>query len=200
MQRARNEICTAKLINNIMINLLLSALVLVAVRNFWNSSRLFDQIVLICVLVSLLQVVFAFLRVAIPEKELRNIRSVFFSFCDLTVLTIVSVFLLSAPLLNVDRSRSFYVLYCVQHQVALNSDSNRYISKKNGAEFEYGVSLRLRENQDRGLLASHGSKLDLTTAGKTILFIGEKSANLFKLRGYHEIKNEIIQTNHCPNL
>jgi hypothetical protein len=109
-----------------------------------------------------------------------------FSPKDVAICLLVSFFLLTSTLLNIDRSRSFYILSWVnngQIKVVGNEiDLSRVMSDE--ASSSDGIKQRIREQESRGIIVSEGSILKLSAIGTLIYNVSTKLARIFKLNGW----------------
>jgi|LakMenE18May11ns_1017448.scaffolds.fasta_scaffold9338412_1 hypothetical protein len=141
------------------------------------STLIFDQIFLISFLNTSLFLIFLRKKVKIDFDKVVAI----------VALGLFLMFLNQTFILNIDRSRSTYVLSWVDQGLVSKSESGSFItsgilSKENSNEL--GTIQRLRENVDRGLISVKGEKVQLTLAGSLLLQICEGTANLFDLQGW----------------
>ena len=90
-------------------------------------------------------------------------------------------------ILNVDRSRSFYVLSWINEgKVLVKTDGDYYLSgvvSSEGASLD-SIKQRLVEQNDRGLIEIKGNKVILTKLGTLFFISAEKLANLYNLQGW----------------
>jgi hypothetical protein len=141
------------------------------------STLIFDQIFLI-----------SFLNIALYLTLVHKSTKIDF---DKTVaiisLGLFLMFVNQTFILNVDRSRSTFVLSWVERGYVSSNSTGGFLlegilSKENSNEL--GTIQRLRENIDRGLISVQGEKVQLTLAGSLLLQICEGTANLFDLQGW----------------
>jgi hypothetical protein len=97
------------------------------------------------------------------------------------------MFLNQTFVLNVDRSRSTFVLSWVEKGYVSIDTTGSFLlegilSKENSNEL--GTIQRVRENIDRGLISVKGETVELTLVGHLLLHICEGTANLFNLQGW----------------
>lgn len=90
--------------------------------------------------------------------------------------------------LNIDRSKSFYILYWVdKYEITQNSNNSNYLFPNLNIKErinQYDLNQRIQEHQIRGLIYKKSDQLELTKVGKLILKISEFSAKYFKLSGW----------------
>jgi hypothetical protein len=105
---------------------------------------------------------------------------------SLMVITSLAVaFIFNATLLNIDRSRSIYVLSWVNNQDINFKEGKIFIRVKSPESVnEEAIRLRVDENLKRGLIANQGQILKLTFSGTVVLKFNEVMANIFKLKNW----------------
>jgi hypothetical protein len=141
------------------------------------STLIFDQIFLISFLNTSLFLIF--LR--------KKVRIDFDMVVAIVALGLFLMFLNQTFILNIDRSRSTYVLSWVDRGLVSQSESGSFItsgilSKENLNEA--ATVQRLSENVDRGLISVRGESVRLTMVGSFLLFVCESTAYLFDLQGW----------------
>jgi hypothetical protein len=106
---------------------------------------------------------------------------------SLTVSLLVFI-LLQFSVLNIDRSRSFYVLSWVHDGLVTKSGSDFDLDKVKSTEkfSSNGISLRIREQSERGLINSEMKTLTLTEKGEIYLVIAKFLASTFKLDNWYK--------------
>lgn len=182
------------------VNVLVSSLVLALVRLLLDSSLLFDQTLTIAVLVAFCQLL---IEVNVSKNELKTkarLPQSLSKISDTILIALIGSTCLSLVLLNIDRSRSFYVLYCVKQELIGVSESGQLVSTKNRESLPPSIELRLEENETRRLLTRKGNKLELSSTGNVVLFSSEALARLFNLQGWHETRRVILESEKCINL
>lgn len=109
---------------------------------------------------------------------------------DLAIFILVMIMALSqfgsGMLLNIDRSRSFFVLSWIDkyHIKYVNQHAKLNLIQSAEAESQAAIDLRIREQIDRKLVSINHGELKLTGAGKTILMISNITAEIFNLDGW----------------
>ena len=141
------------------------------------STLIFDQLLMISCLNVLVFLGVARLKV---KKEFDKIVAIVF-------LGLFLMFLNQMFILNIDRSRSTFVLAWVDKGYVTNDSSegiitNGILSKENLNE--KATIQRIRENMDRGLISVRGENVRLTLAGNFLLFISQETADIFDLQGW----------------
>jgi hypothetical protein len=157
---------------------ILSAAVLFIIRKISQSSLLFEQVNFSVVLVCTIFLLF------------RPVSSERFTFVNLRgylITGLAMAFLLNTLFLNIDRSRSFYVLAWVSNgqvenvagKVKVSSPSVEAINQK-------AAKIRIEEAQSRGLLDIENNQYRLTLVGELLLSSSNILANLFELEQWKE--------------
>ncbi len=109
------------------------------------------------------------------------------------LLTSMLVVVILGPntVMNIDRSRSFYILNWVQNggirvsgdgKLLMRVDSNERLNTS-------GIQERLLEQSSRGLLELRGNTYYLTNKGKVTLTIADVIANFYHLEGWFKNRN-----------
>lgn len=153
---------------------------LVLVRNLDTSSKLFEQILAstaVCFIVFLVKGLLSSKRLLTSSEYLAWLLFVSIFFC----------FGASVTLLNIDRSRSFYVLSWVDAGVVSGSISKPDL--KNVKSLEKidvnAISQRLSEQSQRGLISVSNNEFSLTIGGRILVTLSKSLSNLFKLNGWN---------------
>jgi hypothetical protein len=147
------------------------------IQVLFPSTLIFDQILIICFFTIALYIYL------LSKKERIN----FDKYVAIVSLGLFLVFLNQTFILNVDRSRSTYVLSWVDKGYVMSDDTGNLftegiLSKENS--YELGTVQRVRENIDRGLMKVDGENVRLTFVGHILLNICEGTANIFDLKGW----------------
>jgi hypothetical protein len=150
-------------------------LVFFIIRLIWNTSLIFEQIVISSLVAVLI------------------ISSISKYFNRLTIANLLIIFLLSSTsaqffanvILNVDRSRSFYVLSWVRYEkITLKNGNLDYSLVQSTEKNSYeAITQRLKEQTERGLIRV-SDKCELTVRGKMTVHISDFLANAFSLEGW----------------
>ena len=93
-------------------------------------------------------------------------------------------------LINVDRSRSFYVLsWVVNHEIEISPDGYKLnpITSREKVN-QIAITQRIDEQLERGLIKATNSKLELTRKGKLLYKFADQLANIYHLQGWFENK------------
>jgi hypothetical protein len=149
---------------------------LALVRRFFPSTLLYEQINFI----ALCSVICSYF-VRNPHWKVKKFEKI----TQILLISISVSFVLNTVLLNIDRSRSFYVLSWVSNNQIKNTSGELVISvRSKEALNQEGVNLRLNENIARGLIKKSDDIFILTSRGKILLEVSEKFANLFNLKNW----------------
>ena len=153
---------------------------LIAVRSMGiGNSLLFEQITFLALIISL--IVYAI------RKAMRKFRlTKKFSYPSNLFIALASLlfFLLAQfSILNIDRSRSFYVLSWIHlEKIEIEGNSYDLSQVESGEKSNLGAIVdRIREQEVRGLVKVNNSKLQLTSRGETVLWVANTSGYLFHL-------------------
>jgi hypothetical protein len=113
-----------------------------------------------------------------------------------TLLTLIIALLFfyqsaTSILINIDRSRSFYVLSWVdKYQIKSDVDTNPYESVQSPEKYSIGsIQKRVVEQVNRGLISNNGSEFSLTRSGKVTLQVSNFFARIFNLQGWYQNKD-----------
>ena len=124
-----------------------------------------------------------FLAVVHRNKSKSELNKCFF----LMLISLLIMFIIGPnTLLNIDRSRSFYVLSWVNsHSIKIGSNDELIINVKSPEKSNsIAIRERLQEQTERGLIHSNGNKYELTWKGKMAYQIAEVLAKFFALQGW----------------
>lgn len=151
---------------------LTSLFILFVVRVFFPSSLIFDQSLII---ISITAFLFTFLK--------RRLR---FSGSEVTyfIYAMLAFYIFTTSvLMNIDRSRSFYVLKWVQNNT---STYNLVLQREElGRQGVTDIQLRLDEQKKRGLISRTDTGIyRLTNSGKIVKVIADLLSRIFNLRDY----------------
>lgn len=165
----------------------LSSLALKILRNF-HGIQLFEQIMFSCLIGSLV-LGFAIWIYSVMKSIHSKLRE--FVFWMLLVSTLLMMYLGPNTVMNIDRSRSFYVLSWVGHgDIQINHDQ-LILSKVVSAEKlnVAGIQERINEQIDRGLIERKSATYLLTYKGKVTLSIANRLATFYQLEGWFNNRN-----------
>jgi len=162
-----------------------ASFILFCLRNF-DKLRvpLFEQILLATFLSAAL-----FLLISLLIKKFKV-----FSLDETVALLLISVLLcivvLPLSLVNVDRSRSFYVLSWVENGSFYSSDAGIQFRVESTEALDVtGVEQRVKEQLDRGLIEKSNGQFHLTPSGRFMLKISNLLAQVFQLENWYLNKN-----------
>jgi hypothetical protein len=119
----------------------------------------------------------------------------------LLVLLLISfvsstVLVQTQTLLNIDRSRSYFILEWIE---CSPSKELLLVQSKVGATFGAGeikaFDLRLVEQETRGFISREGNNVNLTRMGSTLFKFSEISAGAFNLSGWEA--NKVWKDSKC---
>lgn len=149
------------------------------IHSLYPSTLIYDQIFYISIFVlGACMILFRFFYTL-------NLDKVIASLC----LAMVLMSLNQTFLLNIDRSRSTFVLAWVDKNLVFSDNKNQIYF--NGVESlenlnQKASAQRVLENVQRGLIEPIDRSFRLTASGKFLLRICEFSADFFDLRGWKE--------------
>jgi hypothetical protein len=170
----------------VIVSFLLSCIILAFSRNFIKFNfPLFEEILFGSILAALFTLSFTFYL-----KKRGALKDSIQTLCYVNILALMfSVLVLPYSLLNIDRSRSFYVLSWVNQgrvsiengQIILNVESTESVDRS-------GVYLRVVEQQQRGLISRSNQTYEITSMGKLALVIANMLAQTFSLENWETNK------------
>jgi hypothetical protein len=101
------------------------------------------------------------------------------------ILTLIFYLVYSFLLVNIDRSRSFYVLSWVKiYKISSNYPYDLSQIKSSEAINKFAITQRLTEQKNRKLIYDDGKYLKLTKSGNLILNLSNLLARVFKLENW----------------
>lgn len=137
---------------------------------FFTNTLVFEKLTLS----SAILIIFLIVLKKIDYKKLSIILIIYISLTQLFV--------------NIDRSKSFYVLYWIaKYEIIYNPINMTFL--ENVPELqnrinEFDLSQRINEHQIRGLVVNDANHIRLTSVGKAMLKISQLSAKYFRLNGW----------------
>jgi len=173
-----------RLVYFFMIEVLLFAS-LFCLRRIAPTAPIFDQILLLSIGSLALYLLVSNLPLG-SSRYLKRIHSFF------VITVLVFMLLAQASLVNIDRSRSFYVLSWVKLQKVQLVDSSFDMSKVISDEklIPSAIQERLNEHIDRNFIILDSSgKYQLTTLGEYSYQIAQILSDLYLLSGWDQNKN-----------
>ena len=101
------------------------------------------------------------------------------------VMFLAISFLVNTVLLNIDRSRSFYVLSWVANgQISTASKENTFKIRSPESLNVAGVYQRIEENKARGFIVQNYDSYELTRTGEIFLFVTNFVADVYRLKNW----------------
>jgi hypothetical protein len=162
-------------------NLLLTLSLLYFSRRILDTSLLFEEINIVSA-ISTLIIVFVRSRKNI-HFDVRKVK-------ESIVMFLAVSFLVNSVMLNIDRSRSFYVLSWVANgQVYIDSGDHKLMIRSPEGMNVNGVYQRVEENKARGFIIESGDKYALSFTGKIFLDITNIIAKTYELKNWDINKN-----------
>jgi hypothetical protein len=105
------------------------------------------------------------------------------------LLTLSIMFIMNTIFLNIDRSRSFYVISWIRtYQVVDSKELDLTEIKSTEAKNVIAVEQRIKEGISRGVIKESNDKFELTLVGEILYRFSDSTAKLFKLNGWFENK------------
>ena len=169
-----------------LVNLLTCGLLLLLSRNFLRLELpLFEEIILAAILSSFLCLISG-LYLTRVKTFIGSVRVItYLAFIGLLISTIVFPY----SLVNIDRSRSFFVLSWVDHgKISVNSGEITLSVISHESVDKIGVLQRLNEQEQRGLVNKKDNSFEVTDYGKFMLRIANFLAKLFNLENWEANK------------
>jgi hypothetical protein len=111
-------------------------------------------------------------------------------FYAITLGVLVAYLSTSLMLINVDRSRSFYVLSWINEYdfPAVEAQRTYHLVRSSEILAVIPINQRIAEQEQRGFVTSQGGKLELTLKGKAALITADLLAASFRLQGWYKNK------------
>jgi hypothetical protein len=143
------------------------------------STLIFDQLLIISIFIIISYTLLSRIFLKINFEKLVAI----------VCLGLFLTFLNQAFVLNVDRSRTTYVLAWVDKGLVSSTLTGELrvigVSSPENQNIEGSVQ-RIQENIERGLVKVDGKRVLLTTTGNLLLKMIQITADLFSLEGWHK--------------
>lgn len=159
---------------------LLAWLILYIVQNSISDNDLFLNINFVFLFLCLPFIIFLFGPIKLNFSIL------------LTLVIALLFFYQSATsiLINIDRSRSFYVLSWInKYQIGSSLNQNQFDSVRSSEKNSVvSIQKRIIEQESRGLVFKNGNVFSLTRLGKVTLGLSNYFAKLFRLQGWYQNK------------
>lgn len=157
---------------------LLAFLVLALIRLFDSKTFSFIQIILVTSLIGIVTYTFSFMSNGTFGKLLKN-REI--------AITLIVFTLLSFSILNIDRSRSFYLTKWVHISQERGTTVDELVQKYDFSRQDYQDLLqRVEEQKQSGTIVESDGRLKLTSLGKIVVRISTLIAKVENLNGYPE--------------
>lgn len=166
----------------VLANLAICGLLLLLSRNFFHLGiPLFEEIILASVISSFLgfSCCLYLRRVNVLNDPIRTISYL------MIIGLLLSTLVFPYSLVNIDRSRSLYVLSWVDlNQVCVKSGETIVNVRSPESIAMVAISLRLQEHELRGLVIEKNGCFQITRNGKFILGLANLLAQIFKLENW----------------
>jgi hypothetical protein len=148
------------------------------IRSISSSSLIYEQINISILISSSFYAFWVLRHRKIP---------LFFLMKKFVVLSLAVSLVLNLSILNIDRSRSFYVLSWIKNK-SISIDENRLLINIQSLEGRnrQAVIQRITEARSRGLLHSTTEEIKLTTLGEVFFFGSNQIAEFYNLSGWFE--------------
>ena len=162
---------------------------LAAVRLKFPSNLLFDQFLVLTVIVFAVSFFLAKYKSSVLLKSIHSLspEAKFFACMTVALLFFSTV---QYSVLAVDRSRSLYIFSWVDDGIikSLNGQIGTISTEKDpeGLADVAAISQRIQEQSSRGLMSIDDSTFQLTLAGKGLLYVAKFTAKFFNLRGWFD--------------
>ena len=164
--------------------LLASFFFLFCMRQITQEILLFESMLLSILITILFVLILYWVR---REREFKQ-----FAFEDLLaiVLSLVLFYSISgSTILNVDRSKSFYVLSWVHDYGPISENElAQRLQSKYGAYDSISINQRLVEQTSRGVLVFRGGRYQTSVVGDIYWYVATGIASIFKLSGWYSAK------------
>ena len=145
------------------------------VRIISKSSLIFDQLNLCGVFIGLIFIRFRFKTNFLKTRNFETL-----------LMVVVMVFISQNIYLNIDRSRSFYVLSWISKGEIISTTKGLDLQnvKSTEAENKSAILQRIVEQKSRGLIKKEKNTYKLTEKGNLILNFSELIGKIYDLRGW----------------
>jgi hypothetical protein len=164
------------------------SLTLLFVRKLSSEGILFDQIIQVAIVVNFLILMFFLTKILRKKKQRELTESIHF----LITASLLFIFLSTSTLVNIDRSRSFYIISWVNEGLVTKNQGGRgYSFEKVESEEKFAkvqIESRLREQIERGVINAESRMLELTYYGHIYLKVANFLAKTYKLEGWAKNK------------
>lgn len=167
--------------------LLISMLCLKLIRIF-TEIELFEAIIFSSIVSALFLVLLAYVLWHMKILTIQLVPTI----CWALITSMLIVVILGPnTVMNIDRSRSFYILSWVQNGgIRIDEDGKLLIQVDSPERLNTrGIQERLLEQSSRGLLELRGQTYYLTNTGKITLAVANTIANFYHLDGWFKNRN-----------
>lgn len=169
------------------VNFILSVVVLKFLRIF-SDIQLFEQIIVSVILSAVfigMAVLLLLRKSLIPSQRIPTLSWL------ILVAMLIMIILGPNTLVNVDRSRSLYVLSWVENKkIETTADGELILNVKSSEKFNLvSIKERLDEQSSRGLIKFRDQSYFLTWRGRLTLNMAETLAAFYKLDGWFKNRN-----------
>ena len=147
---------------------------LILMQYFFDN--IFNNILIITIVITILHLV------------LNNLLKSKFDISLILLISLIFFTITSLPLVNVDRSRSIYVLSWINEgKIKINNNviDLAQVESKEKLNID-GVRQRINEQTERGLVIQDGNRLELSKSGQVIIIISKYVAKIFNLNGWEK--------------
>jgi hypothetical protein len=172
---------------NIVLSFLFSIAILLTYRFTNKAGDLFSQINTSILLSFISVALLSFLY----QKSRKNSFNLIQVMHILITIHLLLFIILQFSLVNIDRSRSFYVLSWADQGKIVNLESG--FALKNVSSIERlnpeAINVRVAEQIEKNLLSLDGNLVRTTSSGKLAVWVAEKLSEIFKLQNWELNKN-----------
>ena len=157
-------------LKNLLLLMVLNTFIFYLLQIYFVNSLVFEK-------VTVSSIILIALLIAIKKINYQRITIILIIYICLTQLFV-----------NIDRSKSFYILHWIKNnEIDYNLTNLAFLDKLpeiKSRTNEFDFSQRVQEHKIRGLVTQNGNKISLTNSGKFILKISELCAKYFRLKGW----------------
>ena len=159
-----------------------TCLVLFFIRAFLSLEiPLFEQIILASCISAVIGFLFFVIRIRFAES-IYNLDEVI---SLIMISSLISALIFPLSLVNIDRSRSFYVLSWVEYGlISKENGTLKFEIKSTEASDRNGVELRLNEQIQRGLVVEKGGGFQLSQTGRMLISLSNLLSDIFRLENW----------------
>jgi hypothetical protein len=163
------------------LSLLVYTLILLIFRFYFSDIAVFDAILISTIILLTINVLIGLLK---RESFIIDIK-------DMIISLLVIYISFATVLVNVDRSRSVFVLSWVGNNL-VKVDPLGYdlslVRSYTSRDYD-GIEMRLNEHVKRNLIQTNDPQVSLTNYGRALLEIFKFSAKVFNLQGFNKNSN-----------